>query len=406
MTGHVWQYFADLGRAVGSHWDKLGRGWEALSEASLAALGEVPPTQIEVADVLAAAVKGSGLPGRQSQASDPFGQPPLLMHDGGDFFIQALVWVDGTTEIHQHGFDGAFAVAQGSSLHVPYRFAPERVRGEGHLVMGDFRPAGRPEVLRPGDARAINSGYDFVHALFHLERPTLSIVVRNESSDRPFPQYAYFPNGLGFDRLWSEQAMSKRLQAIGSLQRLDPVRATDVLHQLVADAPLWPAFLGLMEAMRYRGWTGELEELSEVVGKRLDDADGVGLLQGAFRASVDVNHVLSRRSMLTERNHRLLLAVLANVRTQPAVMELIGELVPGADPVRTFLEWTTELASARWRSLSGIRLRAEALTTLQGQLEAGTLVSPLDYERALGQLFAGLEDPGILKSIAPSRASV
>src|SRR4051794_18745742 len=37
-----------------------------------------------------------------------FGDPPVTLYRGRDFYISALYWLEGTTNIHQHGFAGAF----------------------------------------------------------------------------------------------------------------------------------------------------------------------------------------------------------------------------------------------------------------------------------------------------------
>ena len=45
------------------------------------------------------------------------------------------------------------------------------------------------------------AGPEFIHSLFHLERPSMTVVVHNGSSGQPFPQYDYRLPGLGFDVL-------------------------------------------------------------------------------------------------------------------------------------------------------------------------------------------------------------
>src|SRR5688500_2675424 len=51
----------------------------------------------------------------QRGVGNPFGRPSVQVYDGGEFYIEVLHWLDGTTEIHQHSFAGAFQVLAGSS---------------------------------------------------------------------------------------------------------------------------------------------------------------------------------------------------------------------------------------------------------------------------------------------------
>lgn len=47
------------------------------------------------------------------------------------------------------------------------------------------------ELLRRGDVRTIHSGGRLIHALFHLDRPSVSLVVRTFNLDKGQPQYYY-----------------------------------------------------------------------------------------------------------------------------------------------------------------------------------------------------------------------
>jgi hypothetical protein len=173
-------YFDELGRAMSEIWSGMGRQMSSLPDASVQALKLVePPAGLGAVDILTDAVKNEDLP-RQSNPADSFGQPPLIMYDEGDFFVQALTWMDGSTAVHEHGFAGAFMVLQGASLHIEHHFDEAERMADDFILVGDLSQA-RPEVLRPGDVRPIEVGGDFIHALFHLEKPTVTMVIRNES---------------------------------------------------------------------------------------------------------------------------------------------------------------------------------------------------------------------------------
>jgi len=400
MDGAVAAYFSDLAESVSHRWAQLGRGPGQLTEAAVAGLKELPPgPNVGALPVLEYAISSSMLPTHQSSLSDPFGQPPLVLWSGPDFFIQALTWIDGTTDIHQHGFDGAFAVAEGASLHVPYRFSLGESTAEGHIVAGDLI-MGQPEILRPGDVRPIDAGFRFIHALFHLERPTVTIVVRNESSGLPHPQYSYLRPGLGYDRPWSDRVVGKRLQALGAVRRLDPTAAETSATELVATASPWVGFLALRDVIGWSGWTDRAAGLCDTLSKRVGAAGE--LLAPALQAETQQGNILARRDLMNARHQRTFLALLANLPDRAAVHSVVGALYPGQAPERLVFEWVLELASAQYRGISGLRLSDDQRAALGGRLEnLGTddRATGADLRQALGDLATGWEPPVLLRSL-------
>lgn len=392
MSGGVAAYFDDLGRLVSKNWSDLDRRAESLAEAATAALTEMPPgADVGALPVLEHAAGCGALPASQSKLSDTFGQPPLVLHAEDDFFVQALTWIDGTTDVHQHGFDGAFAVADGLSLHVPYSFRPDETLVDGHLVTGELAME-RAEVLRPGDVRPIVSGFGFVHALFHLERPTLTVVVRNATSGLAYPQYSYLRPGLGFDKLWSDKRAGKRLQALRALHRLDPDAEGRALTELVSSAPPWLAYLALHDAVFRLGLTERVAHLCGVLAGRLPAIEPY--LQASFEVETQQANVMNRRGMLTERHHRTFLALVANLLDRSTLESVMADLYPEAEPERLMLEWVAELSSPRYRSISGLRLTEEQQAEVRASLEQDRAVG-----EALGALAAGLDAPVLLRDL-------
>ncbi len=110
---------------------------------------------------------------------------------------------------------------------------------------------------------------NFIHALFHLERPTVTIVVRNESCDLPYPQYTYLRPGLGWHSLWEDRAWSKRLESVHALVVLDPQTGRQTIKELVAGgATTWEAFLLLVYWSRIHGWDEIALDLADRLVRR------------------------------------------------------------------------------------------------------------------------------------------
>jgi hypothetical protein len=401
MSASVRAYFEDLGAAVDRHWQERGRRPGDLSEAAVAALGEHPPgLHVGASAVLRYAVGAHDLPTSQSSLSDPFGQPPLVLYSAADFFIQVLTWFEGTTDVHQHGFDGAFAVAEGASLHVPYRFARHGTEADGHLVSGQLIETGPPEVLVPGDVRPIAAGFGFVHALFHLERPTVTIVVRNGSSGLAFPQYSYLRSGLGFDKQWSDRVVGKRLQALAAVYRLDRTAAEADTAALVSEAPPWVGFLALRQAVARAGFNDHAASLASALARRLGPAGP--LVAPGLQAEARQGKVLSRRGFLTERHHRTFLALLANLPAEGTVAGVLGSLYPGEDPAGLVLKWALELSSPAYRGLSGLRLDAAQEADLRHALVPAAGEGAADLSAALRTVAEGWGIPGLLAGAGAS----
>ena len=89
-----------------------------------------------------------------------------------------LYWFASTTAIHDHAFCGAFSVLDGGSLHSQYSFTPSVNCGDG-LTLGTLESI-RNERLRKGDVRTIHPYDGLIHSLFHIEHPSVSLVVRTQ----------------------------------------------------------------------------------------------------------------------------------------------------------------------------------------------------------------------------------
>src|SRR4030095_11070923 len=98
------------------------------------------------------------------------GDPPITLFSGPRFYIDIYFWLDGMTSIHQHSFAGAFHVILGSSLHSQYGFELKQTIN-AHLASGEITLQG-VQLLEKGETRMILPGQQFIHSLFHLDRPT------------------------------------------------------------------------------------------------------------------------------------------------------------------------------------------------------------------------------------------
>jgi len=341
------------------------------------------PEGLDAMSLLSWAAGAEQLPS-QTARNDVFGQPPLILYREEDFVVQALTWMDGTTAIHQHGFAGAFRVLQGSSLHVEHRFAAGERLADIRLAVGELSIR-RAEVLRPGATRRIEPGDVFIHALFHLEQPTVTAVVRNTTCGLPNPQYSYRPPGLAWDGLWDDRTWSKRLQSLDTVSRLDPTAARAAVADLVTRLPVWEAFNLVDHWALRQGWDATTADLADRLAARVEPLGEV--LAPALEHDARVRRILYRRGMLKARHQRVLLALLANLPDEASITAILHDLFPGQVAGDLLVDWVEELSAPALRGISGLSLSPDRLEALRA--------GPLDGREAeiLAEIRAAWGEP-------------
>ena len=223
-----------------------------------------------------------------------------------------------------------------------------------------------PKFSVLGAIRRIDPGEAFIHALFHLERPTVTIVVRSGATDLPFPQYAYLRPGLGWNNNWEDRSWFRRLQSIHSSLRLDPTGSRRMVRDLVVDgATLWEAFLIVEYWCRTHGWDDFAGDLVDGLASRNESMSR--LLAPAFAQEVRTRRILTRRGMLHSLHHRTLLALLANLPDAESITATLQQLFPGQEPTALLLDWVEELSAPGVRGVSGLSLSEQRLNELRTQ---------------------------------------
>ena len=360
--------------AIEGLWAGAGRGSAILSSVAAQALEEVEAPEFGARDLLAYfATEDSGRLPTQTKLADQFGQPPAVLYKGPEFFIQALTWIEGTPPSTSTDSVAAFKVMDGQSLHVPYRFdLAEQVAPE--LAVGDLC-MDTPEILNVGDVRAIVPGPGFIHALFHLVRPSLTLVVRNYSSDVGTPQFSYRRPGLAHAPEDHDLLRQRRLQAINALGTLDPEQGMRTARRLMTSENAWGAFQVADHCFGLWGWNERFFPVLEALGQQhpVLAEPASAMYQELWRSDT----VLRRRTLLHERHQRTFLALLANLPSRSAIESVLGQLAPGRDSDEVLMEWIEELASPQLRGVSGLSLSEDDRVALRAHLKADSLTGSL-----------------------------
>ena len=340
---HVETFFQKLGDTIAA---ELGEGREAvyanLERVAAKQLEENNPSAHITHDDLIDYVLSADTLCKQADLDGKFAEPPVSLYHGGDFDISALTWLDGTTSIHQHAFCGAFHVLAGSSIHSRYHFdatrppAPMQRAFAGRLELLDL------EVLHAGDTRIIARGANLIHSLFHMDRPSVTIVIRTITDDPAVEvQYDYRWPGLAHDPFQRHAPTIRKLQYLRMLRVLDENTVHAHLQRVLKNADLLLAYLLISERTRISADPEQARALSAMCTSL--PADERQLLFQATHNDLLSLTVINFRRKLHDPGHRYLLALLLNVFERQDLLRLVQREFHVADPVDQVVSWVAEM---------------------------------------------------------------
>lgn len=168
----------------------------------------------------------------QQKASLQFSDLSITLFRNRNFYIELLCWFTASTSIHSHGFCGSFKVVAGSSLHTKYRFTPRSTRS-GRAIIGELESVD-VELLKRNNIRTIHGGSGgLLHSLFHLEEPSISLLIRTHRSPILQPQYNFYPPGLALDS--SELSNDAEVRLLSRMISLCENHKRETLVELLTD---------------------------------------------------------------------------------------------------------------------------------------------------------------------------
>lgn len=289
------------------------------------------------------------------QRDDKFSDLAVTLYHGPRFHISAYYWLNGTTSIHQHGFSGAFQVLLGSSIHTSYTFNEQRVINEhmstGQIVFENI------ELLGLGAIRQIRPGRTFIHSLFHLDRPSVTITVRTNRSRMAVPQYDYLIPYLAVDPFFEDRAMKRQIQSISLLLRMGHREVDSFVGQLVKAVDFQTTFEILTVYYKFLIDTRmdrvfQVENGEERFGRIIELArqkhgDLVDLLPPVFEELQRNLSLIEQRRYVTSPEHRFFLALLLNVPAKEQIIQLVSQRYPADEPVDTICQWLEQLSNVQ-----------------------------------------------------------
>jgi hypothetical protein len=347
--------FQKLGALVESRWQAESYNEQLFPEIAAQALTESDlPARVDPWEIIRWVHTAVPLP-EQHDVEGRFGNPPITMFSGPRFYIDVYYWLDGTTSIHQHSFTGAFQVLLGSSIHSRYSFREDKIINE-HFSVGQLTLE-EVQLLKLKDVRTIRAGREFIHSLFHLDRPSATITIRTEHTPSAGVQYRHLKPHFALDPFFKNAVLNKKLQTIGLLLGMKHKHADMMIGDLVCSSDFHTAYLILQETFQQL----QRNEMDTLFGLTTGKDRFKGILErckGTHGELTDLVlpvleeeerqvSIIQRRGTITTDAHRFFLALLLNVPSRQKILDLVKQRYPAQDPVETVLDWVEELGRTR-----------------------------------------------------------
>jgi hypothetical protein len=338
-------FFQELGATILARWAQCDYEPRRLSDIACDALHARPPARhVTYRDIIAETIAAETI-APQPNLTANFGQPPLTVFAHPRFYIEILFWTTSTTAVHQHGFSGAFSVLEGSSLQSQYTFdIQERVNEQAFIGKMTLRDV---TLLKAGDVEPIRSGASLIHSVYHLDTPSVTVVIRTHSDQDSRPQYEYHYPYLAIDPFHEDPVRTRRIQMLDLLHRLKSPEYVSAAQRAIEVSELLGTFRILTAAKRHLredadGFDALLQTSERRHGRLRSCA-----LQAVLDEGERIEIIASRRQIIKNRDHRFLLALLLNLRDRDVILTAIETWYPRTDARALVLKWARELSGTK-----------------------------------------------------------
>jgi hypothetical protein len=294
----------DLARHIDAAWGAASYREEAFAEIAVGSLDKLAPfKQFSARWLLDEIVLGTP----STDPGDHGATEVVPLHRGPRFAIFAHLWMDSFADPHAHSWTGAYQVIDGSSLEAHYEFSEtNRIEPKFHLGDMSIRSI---QTRRTGDSVPVFRGRRTIHALCHVERPSVSLSVRSSESYGGLTLDHWLP-GIAIQTGFEDNVTVAKMRCLDVLGESDPSRYMKTLVAALERCDPRSAFLLLRHAhTRFRDRDRiDLSRANRVakrrwrkVGERI-----LAAIESVRRSAI----FKERREKLRDHGHRVLLGAL------------------------------------------------------------------------------------------------
>lgn len=194
---------------------------------------------------------------RATQIKSTFSDLYMQIFHNGRFLIEILNWSGSHVNVHDHDFSGVQFQLKGDALNVLYDFTPDS-RHDGALRLGKL---GVREALlwKEGGRSIVRSGTVDPHGVFHLGKPTTSLLIRTVPTPRLGVQSNYFPT-LAAHYTVQNDIQRKKLTGLSLLLKQDTNGFRDCLQRFLDTQSLAENFFMMLKlgARLFQGPSAEV----------------------------------------------------------------------------------------------------------------------------------------------------
>ena len=329
-------FFSTLGDRALVAWKSVDFNPSDFPRIASTTLAALPPSEhIKPMDLFGQFLNSDKVP---AQSTSGFGQPELIVFENNRFYIQVLVWMDGSTDVHQHLFDGAFHVMHGSSIHSRFAFDDMR-EVSAHLRTGTLRMTST-ELLVAGQTVPITAGTGFIHSLFHLDSPSLTVVIRTHTSPGAGPQFTYLAPHIAIDPFLADTLTLRRKQILDTLEALQDPTYPDAVLECLAELDFERGFFILQNCAETLHLHGAWSKVFKAFRKK--HGPKANLIPPTLAGIRERDHLVALRSEVTDPELRFFLALKLNLPEESERLRLIRKRFKG-DPRERIKRWENDL---------------------------------------------------------------
>lgn len=326
------EFISSLGMSVEARWQREHYNSEALLEIAVEELQRADiHTKLSYDDVLRHIVTTATV----QQSYDRFSDLAQTVWRGPHFYIELLLWLHSTTSRHQHGFCGAFQVIHGASCHSTFHFTPSE-RLNDRMEIGGIN-WGSSEILRQGDIQTIPGGESYIHSLFHLREPSMTLVLRTYQLPSCQPQWNYYAPSIRVDPFIEvgglDYTLKKKKKAVEVGWQCNIELGDELTHMWLESCDIETAFRFLLDAARPQS-NEETEAWRASVHQQLAKRwpDLWPACQAAIEGEMRNLDIARRRTKVFDPDQRFILAILMNVPDRQTILDLVQAELECDDP--------------------------------------------------------------------------